>query len=54
MQDYLRDHFLLSEMVEDQRKIEITSGLVQGSILALDLWNAYDSLLSLDKPKESQ
>lgn len=36
-------------MLDDQRKIDITLGVAQGSIQGPHLWNApYDSLLALD------
>ena len=51
---YLTDRVLLYDTTEGQRRVSITSGAAQGSILGPDLWNvSYDSLLRLDMPDES-
>lgn len=52
--DYLRNRSLLYQTKDGKRKIKVTAGAAQGSILGPDLWNAsYDGVLRVDVPEET-
>lgn len=49
---YLSDRVLTYNTIEGPRKMQITSGAAQGSILGPDLWNAsYDGILKIQMPE---
>lgn len=51
MKDYLRNRWITYETTEGQVTRQIIAGVVQRSILGLDLWNRiYNSLLRLEIP----
>lgn len=51
IRSYLRDRELRFDTVDGQRGREITDGIAPGSILSLDLWNAfYDGIVRMQKP----
>jgi len=51
---YLSDRVLLYDTSDGSRRLTITSGAAQGSILGPDLWNdTYDSILDMKMPEDS-
>jgi len=51
---YLSDRVLLYDTSDGSRRLTITSGAAQGSILGPDLWNdTYDSILDMRMPEDS-
>lgn len=54
IQSYLKDRVLIYNTTEGIKKVEITSGAAQGSILGPDLWNvSYDEILRIDMPQDT-
>lgn len=54
IRSYLRNRVLMYNTSEGTRKIQITSGAAQGSILGPDLWNiSYDEILKIDMPENT-
>lgn len=54
IRDYLRNRELLYSTTDGQRRMRITSGAAQGSILGPDLWNiTYDGILRAEMPRDS-
>lgn len=52
--NYLRKRTLLYETLEDPRRMEVTSGIGQRSILGPHLWStSYDSFLRFNMPEGS-
>lgn len=54
LRNYLKDRTLLCETSNGTRRVKITAGAAQGSILGPDLWNAsYDDILRLEMPEDT-
>lgn len=54
MRSYLNSRTLIYNTTAGERRVEITSGAAQGSILGPDLWNiSYDGILGLDMPEDT-
>lgn len=54
LKSYLSCRTLIYDTTAGERRVEITSGAAQGSILGPDLWNAsYDGILRLEMPEDT-
>lgn len=52
LKDYLKDRVLIYSTDRRQKRLQVSSGAAQGSILGPDLWNAsYDEILRIEMPK---
>lgn len=53
LQDYLADRWVTYETQDGQKKMRVTSGAAQGSVLGADIWNLnYDGVLRISMPQE--
>lgn len=54
LDDYLRNRTVLYQITDGKKRIKVTAGAAQRSILGPDLWNtAYDSLLRTKMPEDT-
>lgn len=54
IKNYLKDRVLIYNTSGGIRRMEVTSGAAQGSILGPDLWNAsYDEILKIEMPEDT-
>lgn len=54
IRNYLKDRELIYNTAEGQKKIKVTSGAAQGSILGPDLWNvSYDEIFDIELPHDT-
>ena len=54
IKDYLKNRVLIYDTNQGPRRMQVTSGTAQGSILGPDLWNAtYDEILRIEMPEDT-